>query len=292
MPASAHRPAKLIRTGSRTSWRMTRLDGGPVRSVRIRPAPTWLYLECEIGCGQNRLMVFATLKDAVGRQFAVTVFTWIRLTVRCLPARRSWVAAIAGSNGNTMTWGGWHEKAHLVSNGVPVATPLDNLQLRPDRTADSDQPPFTFSTADNLDRLLWPPHYCHRSARQALHSYGGGRGRLTRSADDDGYYQRSTSTHSEIRSGCTDSASRVLQTATFNVRGLRQTCTDADLGPWQFAYNAFGEPTSYTDANGKTTLHLGRPRPAAHAGRCPRVPARLLEAGYGEPVPRQEKSTG
>ena len=89
------------------------------------------------------------------------------------------------------------------------------------------------------------------------------RGRLARSADDNGYYQTFDYDAFGNPVRVTDSASRVLQSATFNVRGLRHMTTDADLGSWQFAYNAFGEPTSHTDANGRTTNYtwdaLGRP---------------------------------
>jgi RHS repeat-associated protein len=90
-----------------------------------------------------------------------------------------------------------------------------------------------------------------------------GRGRLAGSADDDGYAQIFDFDAFGNPVRVTDSAGRVLQSATFNVRGLRETATDADLGAWQYAYNAFGEPISHTDANDKTTTYtwdaLGRP---------------------------------
>jgi RHS repeat-associated protein len=90
-----------------------------------------------------------------------------------------------------------------------------------------------------------------------------GRGRLARSADDDGYFQTFDYDAFGNPVRVTDSAGRVLQSASFNVRGLRESASDADLGPWQYAYNAFGEPVSQTDANGNITTYtwdsLGRP---------------------------------
>jgi RHS repeat-associated protein len=89
-----------------------------------------------------------------------------------------------------------------------------------------------------------------------------GRGRLARSADDAGYAQ--TFDYDAFGNPVRVSdGTNVLQSATFNVRGLRETATDADLGAWQHGYNAFGEPTSHTDANLRTTAYtwdpLGRP---------------------------------
>ena len=90
-----------------------------------------------------------------------------------------------------------------------------------------------------------------------------GRGRLARSADDEGYSQTFDYDAFGNPVRVTDSAGKVLQSATFNVRGLRDTASDADLGAWQYAYNAFGELASHTDANGKRTDYswdpLGRP---------------------------------
>jgi RHS repeat-associated protein len=90
-----------------------------------------------------------------------------------------------------------------------------------------------------------------------------GRGRLARSADDEGYYQSFEYDAFGNPVRVADSDGKELQSATFNIRGLRETASDADLGGWRYAFNAFGELVSHTDANQKTTTYtwdpLGRP---------------------------------
>jgi RHS repeat-associated protein len=88
------------------------------------------------------------------------------------------------------------------------------------------------------------------------------RGRLARSADHAGYAQTFEYDAFGNPVRVSDGTS-TLQSATFNVRGLRETATDADLGTWEYVYNAFGELTRHTDANDVPTDYkwdpLGRP---------------------------------
>lgn len=80
-------------------------------------------------------------------------------------------------------------------------------------------------------------------------------GRGARSVEQNGYYQTTDVDPFANVVRVVDSAGVTLQTATFDVRGLKTASTDPDLGSWGYAYNALGEPSSQTDANSKTTTY-------------------------------------
>ncbi len=88
-------------------------------------------------------------------------------------------------------------------------------------------------------------------------------GQVVRSTDHDGYYQGFDFDAFGNPVRVSDSAGATLQTGVYNIRGLRTTSMNVDLGSWSYGFNALGELTSTTDANGKLSSAsydaLGRP---------------------------------
>lgn len=88
-------------------------------------------------------------------------------------------------------------------------------------------------------------------------------GQVVRSADHAGYYQQFGYDAFGNAVAVTDLAGVTLQTAGYNIRGMRTSSYDADMGSWTYSFNALGEMTSHTDANAKTTSYsfdaLSRP---------------------------------
>jgi RHS repeat-associated protein len=88
------------------------------------------------------------------------------------------------------------------------------------------------------------------------------RGMVARSVDHAGYYQAFDYDAFGNLVRVQDSLGATLQSATYNVRGMRLTSSDADRGNWSYEPNALGELAWQTDANLKTTTYtydaLGR----------------------------------
>lgn len=78
-------------------------------------------------------------------------------------------------------------------------------------------------------------------------------GTLARSTDHNGYYQSFDYDAFGNLKKVADSLSNVLQSAVYNVRGMRTSQTDMDLGTWSFTPDALGEVISQTDAKSQTT---------------------------------------
>ena len=100
------------------------------------------------------------------------------------------------------------------------------------------------------------------NGKQTLH-VADAQGQVARSVDHDGYAQAFDYDAFGNPVKVDDSLSHTLQTAAYNLRGLRTASFNVNLGSWSYGYNALGERTSHTDANGKTTSYtydvLGRP---------------------------------
>lgn len=88
-------------------------------------------------------------------------------------------------------------------------------------------------------------------------------GAVVRSSDHDGYYQGFDFDAFGNPVRVVDSAGAMLQTGTYNIRGLRTASMNVDLGSWSYGFDALGEMTATTDANGlqstATYDALGRP---------------------------------
>ncbi len=86
---------------------------------------------------------------------------------------------------------------------------------------------------------------------------------VVRSTDHDGYYQAFDFDAFGNPVRVSDSTGATLQTGSYNLRGLRTTSTNVDLGSWTYGFNALGEMSSTTDAKAKTITAtydaLGRP---------------------------------
>ncbi len=251
--------------GLATTWVY---DGFGRRIGEIRPDQTrtdWTYAECASSCGQNRLIVTATLKGAAGgtiRSDKVHLDTFDRpiLTrTQLLGGGYSRVEhqyddlgrlareSAPCNEGGCPTPLYWSVVTYdVIGRPIQISRPFSSSAAQ---TTKVDYAGLRTTITDPLGKLLVRTE--------------DGHGRLARSADHAGYSQTFDFDAFGNPVRVTDSAGRVLQSASFNVRGLRTSATDADLGAWQYAYNAFGEPTSHTDANGKTTSYtwdaLGRP---------------------------------
>lgn len=79
------------------------------------------------------------------------------------------------------------------------------------------------------------------------------KGQLYRSIDHDGYYQTFDYDAFGSPKRVQDSSSNVLQTSTYNLRGMLTQRVDMDMGTWNFTPNALGETVSQTDAKSQTT---------------------------------------
>lgn len=79
-------------------------------------------------------------------------------------------------------------------------------------------------------------------------------GQTARSVDHNGYYQAFDFDAFDNPVRVTDSASNVLQSAIYNVRGFRTNSTDIDMGAWSYVPNALGEIVEQTDAKGQTLV--------------------------------------
>jgi RHS repeat-associated protein len=77
-------------------------------------------------------------------------------------------------------------------------------------------------------------------------------GQLVRSLDHDGYFQTFSYDPFGNAVRVQDSSANVLQSATFNVRGMLIGRTDMDMGGWIFGRDALGQLTSQTNARGQT----------------------------------------
>lgn len=88
-------------------------------------------------------------------------------------------------------------------------------------------------------------------------------GQTRQSLDHNGYYQLFQFDAFGNPIQVTDGDGKTLQSATFNVRGMRTQSIDADMGTWNYYYNALGELTSQTDAKSQSIAFtydlLGRP---------------------------------
>ena len=95
-------------------------------------------------------------------------------------------------------------------------------------------------------------------------------GQMRRSTDHNAYYQTFDFDAFGNPTQVADSNGKSLQSAVFNIRGMKTQSTDADMGTWVYEYNALGEMWRQTDAkNQQTTLTydpLGRPLTRAEPG--------------------------
>ncbi len=259
-PASETDPNGLTTTWLHNSF------GRRTREVRPDQTSTeWLYLECDVGCGQNRLRIFATLKDAAGtaiRSDSAYLDTSDRplLTrTQILGGGYSRVERQYDDQGRVA-----RESARCIESACP--SPLYWTLFTYDLIGRPTQinRPFSSSAVQTTSIVYAGLRTTVTDPLGKLSTHtADGRGRLTRSADHAGYYQSFDLDAFGNPIRVYDSTGRTLQTALFNVRGLPETRTDADLGAWQYTYNGFGELTSYTDANDKTIRYtwdaLGRP---------------------------------
>ncbi len=77
-------------------------------------------------------------------------------------------------------------------------------------------------------------------------------GQVARSIDHAGYYQSFDVDGFGNAVRVSDSAGNTLQSANFNIRGMRTQSIDMDMGTWSYVPNALGEVTSQTDAKNQT----------------------------------------
>ena len=88
-------------------------------------------------------------------------------------------------------------------------------------------------------------------------------GQTRQSLDHNGYYQLFQFDAFGNPTQVTDGDGKTLQSAVFNIRGMRTQSTDADMGTWNYYYNALGELTSQIDAKSQSIAFsydlLGRP---------------------------------
>lgn len=81
-------------------------------------------------------------------------------------------------------------------------------------------------------------------------------GQLYRSTDHDSYYQAFDYDAFGNPKRVQDTNGNVLQTATYNLRGMLTQRVDMDLGTWNFTPNALGETVSQTDAKSQTSTFV------------------------------------
>jgi RHS repeat-associated protein len=88
-------------------------------------------------------------------------------------------------------------------------------------------------------------------------------GQIARSRDHDGYYQQFDFDAFGNAIRVQDSAGNTLNSATYNIRGMRTQSIDMDMGTWNYTPNALGEIASQTDAKAQAVSFtfdlLGRP---------------------------------
>ena len=77
-------------------------------------------------------------------------------------------------------------------------------------------------------------------------------GQVRRSEDHNGYYQQFDFDAFGNAVRVVDQLGVTLQSAVFNVRGMRTQSTDADMGTWNYCVNAQGELCGYTDAKSQS----------------------------------------
>jgi len=251
--------------GLATAWLFDSF-GRRVRETRPDQTRTeWFYTECDSACGQIRLRLLATWKDTSGASL------------------RSDSAEFDTEDrplySQTQILGGGYSRIERQYDDLGRVA----RQSAPCVEGSCPWPRYwSVFTYDAIGRLIQIARPFSAAAMQATGiAYAGlrtsvtdplgkggayvedGRGHLVRSIDDDGYHLSFDYDAFGNPVRVTDSGGRILTSATFNVRGLRDSVTDTGLGAWQFAYNAIGELTSHTDANGRTTSYtwdaLGRP---------------------------------
>ena len=251
--------------GLQTAWLY---DDFGRRTRETRPdhmRTDWSYVECSSNCGQTRLNVTATEKTPNGSEIR-SDNVYLDTYDRALFTRTQLMGG-----GYSRVERQFDDLGRLTRESAPCTegacpSPLYWTEFSYDLI---DRPtqisrPFT-SLATQTTRITYAGLTTTITDPLGKDSVRieDGRGRLARSTDDDGYSQTFAFDAFDNPVRVTDSAGRTLQQATFNVRGLRETATDADLGYWQYDYNALGEPTAHTDANNKRTDYtwdaLGRP---------------------------------
>ncbi|MEZ5897868.1 MAG: RHS repeat-associated core domain-containing protein [Hyphomicrobiaceae bacterium] len=78
-------------------------------------------------------------------------------------------------------------------------------------------------------------------------------GQVVRAADHSQYHQQFDFDAFGNTVRVRDYYNTVMQTGTYNIRGMRTASTDVDMGSWSYTFNALGELTSQTDAKNQVT---------------------------------------
>jgi len=124
-----------------------------------------------------------------------------------------------------------------------VSTPLTALFTYQGRTTTATDPPTTADPSGRVTTKILLPS-----------------GLLAKTQDNNGYSVNFTYDAFGSLLTATDNSSPAitLQTAVYayGINAFKVSATDADLGPWVWSYDSFGELTSYTDAKGQTTSLL------------------------------------